>query len=107
MSADATGCDALADGFAVATAPRSGAAAEALRDTAGAEARPAVTGALAGSSVPVPAGAVTARVDGRAGFLPASGAFGSQLRLRSASAAASVCGRTGTLLTNGFGALVT
>ncbi len=42
-----------------------------------------------------------------AGFLPASAVFGSQLRLRSASEASWPAGRATTLLTNGFGALVT
>jgi hypothetical protein len=42
-----------------------------------------------------------------AGLRPASALFGSQLRLRSASAASCAGERIGTLLMNGTGALVT
>ena len=42
-----------------------------------------------------------------AGLRPASALFGSQFRLRSASAASCVGERAGTLLTNGLGAFVT
>ena len=66
-----------------------------------------------GSTAPVSApsagagGGATAAA-GRAGLLPCSGAFGSQLRLRSLSAASrSLPPRCGTLLTNGIGTLVT
>jgi len=53
-----------------------------------------------------PAGAEAADA-GRTGFLPASGAFGSQSLLRAASAASCAGVRTGTLLLKGTGTLVT
>src|SRR5262249_40383103 len=62
----------------------------------------AATGAVA-AAAPDGAGAMF----GRAGFLPYSGLFGSQLRFFSASAASCSAVRCGTLLTKGTGTLVT
>jgi hypothetical protein len=67
----------------------------------GAVAVGAAAGALAPGTVPLAAGTA-----GRAGFLPASGAFGSQCLFFSASAASCSAVRCGTLSMKGTGVLV-
>src|ERR1019366_2927885 len=94
--------------FAAATAGWVGRAAFTAFGTSGSI---TVGGASVGGAVATggrkPVAGTDAAAALEAGFLPASALFGSQLRLRSASAASWPAGRGWTLLTNGFGAFVT
>ena len=100
QACDAFGAAALAATAAGALAPAAGRVGRAAR-------RRAAAGSTPGGAAPSRSAAARRGAAGRrrgrlgAGFLPASGLFGSQLRLRSASAASWSAVRCGTLLTNG------
>ena len=108
-AAAATACDARGAGAGALAAATVGALAPATGRVGRAALAPgrggSTAGVAVGGSTPGPGGWAEAGTG--AGFFPARALFGSQLRLRSASAASWPGGRAGTLLTKGTGALVT